>query len=34
MWIGTNEFDHGILALLKQQQERPEKFKPEWGFEP
>ena len=29
-----NEYDHGILALLKQQRERPEKFKPEWGFEP
>ena len=24
MWIGMNEFDHRILALLKQQRERPE----------
>ena len=29
-----NEFDHGILVLLKQQRERPEKFKPEQGFGP
>ena len=29
MWIGTNEFDHSILALLKQQRQRPV-----WGFEP
>ena len=29
-----NEFDHGILALLKQEQERSEKFSPERGFEP
>mgnify|MGYP006973393344 CR=1 FL=1 len=29
-----NEFDHPILALLKQQQERSEKFSPEQGFEP
>ena len=34
MWIGMNEFDHRILALLKQQRERPEKFKPDWGFKP
>ena len=26
MRIGMNEFDHGILALLKQQSERPEKL--------
>ena len=25
MWIGMNKFDHRILALLKQQQERPER---------
>ena len=25
MRIEMNEFDHGILALLKQQRERPEK---------
>ena len=24
MWIGTTEFDHGILALLTQQRQRPE----------
>ena len=29
-----NEFDCGILALLKQKQERTEKFRPDWGFEP
>ena len=29
MWIGMNEFDHCILALLKQQRERSEQ-----GFEP
>ena len=34
MQIGMNEFDYPILALLKQRQERPEKFRPEWGFEP
>ena len=28
MWIGMNEFDHCILALLKQQRERPENFNP------
>ena len=29
MWIGMNEFDHRILALLKQHQEKPEKlFRP------
>ena len=27
-----NEFDHCILALLKKQRERPEKFWPERGF--
>ena len=32
MRIGMNEFDHLILSLLKQQQEGPEKFRPEWGF--
>ena len=30
--IGMNEFDYRILALLKQQRERPER--PERGFEP
>ena len=34
MRIGRTEFDHRILALLKQQRERPEKFRPERGFEP
>ena len=34
MRIGMNEFDHRILALLEQQRERPEKFRPERGFEP
>ena len=34
MRIGMNEFDRSILTLLKQQRERPEKFKPERGFEP
>ena len=29
MWTGMNEFDHGILALFKQQRQRPE-----WGFKP
>ena len=29
-----NEFDHRILALLKQQRERPKKFRPERGFKP
>ena len=29
MWIGLNEFDHGILALFKHQRERPG-----WGFDP
>ena len=29
MRIGMNEFDHRIVALLKQKQERPER-----GFEP
>ena len=29
-----NEFHHCTLALLKQQQERSEKFRPEGGFEP
>ena len=29
-----NEFDHRILALLKEQRERPVKFRPERGFEP
>ena len=28
MRIGMNDFDHRILALLKQQRERPEKFRP------
>ena len=27
MWNGMNKFDHGILALVKQQRE-----KPEWGL--
>ena len=31
MQIGLNEFDHGILGLLKQA--RPKKIKPEGGFE-
>ena len=34
MQIGMNEFGHHILALLKQQRERPEKIRPEWGFKP
>ena len=34
MRIGMNEFDPRILALLEQQRERPEKFRPERGFEP
>ena len=35
MWIGMNEIDHLMLALLnKQHREMPEKFRPEWGFEP
>jgi len=35
MWSGMNECDHRIfLTLLKQQQERPEKFRTERGFEP
>ena len=29
-----NGFDHRILVLLKKQQERREKFRPERGFEP
>ena len=29
-----NEFDHRILAPLKQQRERPVKFRPERGFDP
>lgn len=29
-----NEFDHQIFAVLKQQLERPENFRPEKGFEP
>ena len=29
-----NEFDHTIFVLLMQWRERPEKFRPEWGFEP
>ena len=29
-----NDFDHHILALLKQQQEGPEKLSPERGLEP
>ena len=33
MQIGMDEFDHRILALLKQQRQRPEKFRPERGFE-
>ena len=33
MQSGMNEFDHRILALLKQQRERPEKFRPERRFE-
>ena len=32
MQIGLNEFDHGILGLLKQA--KPKKIKPEGGFEP
>ena len=32
---GMNADDHrSFLALLKQQQERPEKFRPEWEFKP
>ena len=27
-----SEFDHRIFKLLKQQRERHEKFKAEWGF--
>ena len=34
MRIGMYEFGHRILALLEQQRERPEKFRPERGFEP
>ena len=34
MRCGMNEFDHRILALLKQQRERPKKFRPERGFKP
>lgn len=35
MRVGMNEFDHrNVLAQLKQQRERPEKFRPERGFEP
>ena len=34
MWIGMYEVDHCIFTLLKQQRERREKFRPEWGFEP
>ena len=26
--------DYSFSALLKQKGERPEKFRPEWGFEP
>ena len=33
MLCGMNEFDRRIFALLKQQQERPEKSRPERGFE-
>jgi len=29
-----NEFDRCVLALFGQQQEKPEKFRPEQGFEP
>ena len=29
-----SDFDHRILALLEQQRESPEKFRPERGFEP
>ena len=30
-----NVNDHrNVLALREPQQERPEKFRPEWGFEP
>ena len=33
--IGINVDDHrSVLALLKKQRERPEKFSPERGFEP
>ena len=32
MWSGMNEFDHRILALVKQQREKPETFRPEWGL--
>ena len=32
--IVMNEFDHSILKLLKQQRIRPEKFRPERGFQP
>ena len=33
--IGMNEFDHrSFLSLLKQQRERPEKFRPQRIFEP
>ena len=34
MRIGMNEFDHHILVLLKQQQERPETFRPEQESNP
>ena len=34
MLCGVNEFDLCIFALLKQQQERPEKSRPERGFKP
>ena len=34
MRIGMNEFHHRILALLKQQRERSEKFRAERGFKP
>ena len=34
MWIGMNIYDHrNVLALLKQQRESPEKFRPDPGFE-
>ena len=34
MRMGMNIYDHpNVLALLKQQLERPEKFRPEQGFE-
>jgi len=33
-WIGMNEFDHGILALLKQQRQRPENSGLNGGWNP